>query len=216
VARVGIACVWLVLPPLEIYLISLLVPVFLDRYLIWVMPAFVTLVACGVVALHGTWRPLGLATFGAVLAFNLLGVWMQDSQPIQVRLSCGGCVRNGTPIARGLAHFFRFRYNRYIYSYYAGQGQPWIDGPYTNSGQDQAFVDGWMARGTLGARQAWLIASEVPLWDARGLNRALVGCACNGRRPGGFRPRERNAVHTAVRSEEVTYGRVKKTAARPQ
>ena len=27
----------------------------------------------------------------------------------------------------------------------------------------------WMARGTLGARGAWLIECEAPLWDARGL-----------------------------------------------
>jgi mannosyltransferase len=159
---------WLVLPPLEIYLVSLLVPVFLDRYLIWVMPAFVTLVACGVVALHEAWRPLGLATFGAVLAFNLLGVWMQDSQPIKsdFRAAAAYVMVHQSP---GDLLIFQIPYNRYIFSYYAGQGQPWIDGPYTNSGQDQAFVDGWMARGTLGARQAWLIASEVPLWDARGL-----------------------------------------------
>ena len=48
---------------------------------------------------------------------------------------------------------FQIPYNRYTFDYYAGQGQPWIDGPYTNNGQDQAFVDDWMARGTLGARQ---------------------------------------------------------------
>ena len=82
--RVAGACwlllvLWLLLPPLEIYLVSLLVPVFLDRYLIWVMPAFVTLLACGVVALYGAWRPLGLATLARVLAFNLLGVWLQTA-----------------------------------------------------------------------------------------------------------------------------------------
>ncbi len=159
---------WLLLPPVEIYLVSLLVPVFLDRYLIWVMPAFVTLLACGVVALYGAWRPLGLATFGAVLAFNLLGVWMQDSQPIKsdFRAAAAYVMAHESP---GDLLIFQIPYNRYTFSYYAGEGQPWIDGPYTNRGQDQAFVDGWMARGTMGARRAWLIASEVPLWDARGL-----------------------------------------------
>ncbi len=56
---VALLLAWLVLPPLLIYLVSLGMPIFTDRYLIWAMPAYLGLLACGVVAFYRWWRPLG-------------------------------------------------------------------------------------------------------------------------------------------------------------
>jgi hypothetical protein len=45
---------WLLLPPLLLYLISLSKPLYTDRYLIWIGPALLLLLAQGVAALWGS------------------------------------------------------------------------------------------------------------------------------------------------------------------
>ena len=65
---VALLLIWLLLPPLAVYGVSLGMPLFTDRYLIWAMPAFLALAALGVIALARTWRPLGWVTLGAILA----------------------------------------------------------------------------------------------------------------------------------------------------
>ena len=59
--------IWLLLPPLAVYGVSLGTPLFTDRYLIWAMPAFLALAGLGVIALARTWRSLGWVTLGAIL-----------------------------------------------------------------------------------------------------------------------------------------------------
>ena len=74
---------WLMLPPLLIYLVSLGMPIFTDRYMIWAMPAFLALLACGIVALYRQWRPLGLVLAGFILALNGWSVYLQASQSVK-------------------------------------------------------------------------------------------------------------------------------------
>jgi hypothetical protein len=50
----------------------------------------------------------------------------------------------------------------------------WADGLYTNSGMDPDEVDRGMAAMTTGSRVVWLVATEVPLWDERGLVQAWL------------------------------------------
>jgi mannosyltransferase len=163
---VALLAVWLFLPPLEIYAISLSVPVFLDRYLIWIMPALLALAGLGVVTLAQAARPLGLLTLGAILVFNLDGVRMQTTQPIKADF-------------RSAAHYvmshrqpddlliFQIPYNRFTFSYYSGPDITWMDGPYTNRGENAATVDAWMKPRVGDHQHVWLIASEVSLWDNR-------------------------------------------------
>jgi hypothetical protein len=159
---------WLVLPLIEIYLLSLAVPLFLDRYVIWVMPPFLALLACGVVALARLWRPLGLVTLGAIIALNLIGLAGQTGQPIKAdfRAAAQFVMAHQRP---GDVLVFQIPYNRYTFSYYDRESFAWMDGPYTNRGSDEASVAGWMERGVLGAPGVWLIESEAPLWDERGM-----------------------------------------------
>ena len=44
-----------------------------------------------------------------------------------------------------------------------------MDGLYTNNGMTEAEAADRMARGTAGVKAIWLIASETPMWDQRGL-----------------------------------------------
>jgi hypothetical protein len=45
----------------------------------------------------------------------------------------------------------------------------WADGLYTNAGMTPAEVDRQMADLVAGRRTVWFVASEVALWDERGL-----------------------------------------------
>lgn len=167
--------IWLLLPPLAIYGISFKAPVFTDRYLIWAMPAFLALAGLGVVALTRAWRPLGLATLAAIVTLNLLSAGAQVARPIKsdFRAAAQYVAANRQPADLLL---YQIPYIRYTFAYYAsGQADPndaalrGLDGPYTNHGMSEAEVADRLARATAGARAVWLIASEVPLWDQRGL-----------------------------------------------
>jgi mannosyltransferase len=177
---VGALAGWLFLPPLAVYGISLRVPVFTDRYLIWCMPAFLALVSLGVVALAGVWRPLGVAVLAGILVASLAGVWAQSSQPIKADFrAAADFVR--THQQPGDLLLFQIPYGRYTFSYYSNDGVPdglpmmgglsWVEGPFTNNGASEAAVAEQMAEETNGARAVWLIASEAPLWDQRELTR---------------------------------------------
>jgi mannosyltransferase len=180
---VTMLAVWLFLPPLAVYCISLGMPVFTDRYLIWCMPAFLALASLGTVALARVWRPLGATVLVAMLAASLAGTWAQSSRPIKsdFRSAARFVLDHQQP---GDLLIFQIPYSRYAFSYYSNAGKPeepsttgklpWMDGPFTNNGVNEVAVAEQMARGTAGSRAAWLIASEVPMWDQRELTRAWL------------------------------------------
>jgi len=172
-SRVALLLIWLLWPPLAIYGISLGMPIFADRYLIWTLPAFLALLALGVVALAQAWRPLGYATLGALLALNLAGDWQQVHQPIKAdfRAAADFVVAHQKPDDLLM---FQIPYNRHTFTYYSGDGFSWVDGPYTNQGMTEAELAAKMTDKTTGARAVWLIASEASMWDARGLTQAWL------------------------------------------
>ena len=166
---------WLVLPPLLIYLVSLGMPVFTDRYLIWAMPAFLALLACGIVGLLAEWRPLGIAVGAAIIALNGWSVYLQATQPIKAdfRAAAAYVLARWQP---GDALMYQIPYNRYTFTYYASpahdpEDPAWqgVEGPYTNAGMGEAEADAWMATRIGGAERVWLISSEAPMWDERDL-----------------------------------------------
>lgn len=165
---------WLVVPLIALYGISLRVPMFLDRYVIWTMPAFLALAGLGAAALLRAWRPLGYVVVGAVVALNLTGVWTQASRPIKSDFR-GAAQFVAAHAQPGDRLIFQMPYNHYIFSYYYGAlPDGWVDGPYTNGGLPAAGVDAHLAHGLGAAPAAWLIASEAPLWDRAGLTQAWL------------------------------------------
>ncbi len=71
---------------------------------------------------------------------------------------------------------YQIPYNRFTFTYYAGGRQDpedpaWtgVDGPYTNYGMSEAEADAWIATRLGGAQVVWLVLSEAPMWDGRGL-----------------------------------------------
>jgi 4-amino-4-deoxy-L-arabinose transferase-like glycosyltransferase len=164
---------WLVLPLLAISVVSLRVPMFLDRYMIWTMPAFLALTGMGVCALLRAWRPLGLMTAGAVLALNIVGVWEQGHQPVKSDFRAAAQFVAAHAQA-GDRLIFQMPYNRFTFTYYYGELPTWVDGPYTNGGMPEAEVDGYLAREVGSAPGVWLVDSEAALWDEDGLVQAWL------------------------------------------
>jgi uncharacterized membrane protein len=170
---------WLFLPPLSLFGISLGMPIFADRYVIWVMPAFLALWALGVSALTKAWRPLGLLTAGALLAFNLIGIWDQAQQPIKADFRSAAAFVAGHQRPGDLL-IFQIPYIRFNFRYYSDQLTPsfdrlqGIDGPYTNDGLGEDAVAEIIATGTAQAPAVWLVASEMSMWDQRGLTQAWL------------------------------------------
>ncbi len=66
-----LAC-WLLVPVLAVYFISFARPIFYERYLVIVLPAFLLSVAAGALTLGRVWTPLGLGALAALCAPALL------------------------------------------------------------------------------------------------------------------------------------------------
>lgn len=164
--------VWLLLPPLAIYGVSLGMPIFLDRYLIWIAPAFLALAAAGALALGRLWRPLTPALIAAILAWNVVGVATQASQIIKPDFRGAAAFVAAHAAADDLL-IFQIAYNRPTFTYYAGERWQMFDGPVTD-GLSQAELDNAMTEGVGRAAAAWLVASEAEMWDSRGLTQGWL------------------------------------------
>ncbi len=161
---------WLSLPPLLLFLVSLSKPLYTDRYVIWIAPALLILLAQGVAALAGMWRPLGVAALTALLAAGLLSGWRQMQTPIKSDFRAVAAYVEAQRQPGDLL-LFQIPYNRIVYEYYAGPQAAAVDGRYTNSGSPEAQVDEEMRRAVGNAPAVWLIASEEETWDQRRLVR---------------------------------------------
>jgi hypothetical protein len=164
---------WVLLPPLIVYLISLRVAVFEDRYLIYITPAFYLIIALGLMLIR-QYRPW-LANLGLmmILFINLRGIWVQQSEPIK-------------PDFRGAAHYLRqassspatimvqMPYLQYTLTYYYGDDYTLLEGLWTNNGTSPEVVAADMTRLTAGLDDLWLIVSEEDLWDQRHLTRSWL------------------------------------------
>jgi hypothetical protein len=185
------ALIWLVLPLLCIWLISLRQPLFTDRYLIWTAPAFYFLIAQALVTLAGSgdWtRWVVVPLLGGTLLASLVNLQLQASEPIKADFRAAaayvagyGETHHGSaePQAGSFEELiiFQIPYARYTFDYYFPmEGYPHAEGLYTNHrgpsggyqmGKDQAWQQ--MRAMTASHDAAWLVASEVAMWDERGL-----------------------------------------------
>jgi mannosyltransferase len=165
--------IWLLLPILLVYLISLRTPIFEPRYLIYITPAFYLLAGLGIVALsRQSWVAAGLA-LAVVLSFSLLGVWVQATVPIKsdFRAAAGYITihrQNNMPI------MFQMPYVRDTFDYYFDDEYVALEGPWTNGGESEADVEDRMGRLLEAYPEMWLVASESWLWDSRDLTQSWL------------------------------------------
>jgi uncharacterized membrane protein len=159
---------WLAAPVLAVYLVSLGMPIFTDRYLLYVTPAYALLLARGSVAIGQRWRPGQMLVSLLLVLFLAQGWWMQATHAIKSDF-------------RGAAHLvaenhqsgdlvvFQIPYGRYTFEYYYRQPFEGAEGLYTNHGMSETEVDRQMRVMTAGRPTVWLVGTEMEMWDQRHL-----------------------------------------------
>lgn len=169
----GTLVVWLLLPPLAVYLISLRVPIFEDRYLIYITPAFYLLVVVGLLLLRHHSRLLAGLALGLMLTINLLGVWLQQRGPIKADFrAAADYLASQSP--RPAAIMIQMPYLQYTLDYYYPYPYQFIGGLWTNDGKSEATVETTMQQQTAALADLWLVISEEETWDQRRLVRSWL------------------------------------------
>lgn len=159
---------WLIVPPLLLFFISMRKPLFTDRYLIWVAPAFYVLLGAGVLEVRRRWKLLAGALLALLLVLNLQAVWYQSHTKIKADM------RSAVQYVENLREpndllLFLMPYVRHTYTYYSQGIKPWADPPYSNAGATSNEVAEQLAEITEGYQTVWLVESEPEMWDRRGL-----------------------------------------------
>jgi mannosyltransferase len=158
---------YLFVPIVCLFLISLGMPIFTDRYLITVVPAFLLLLAAGVLAVRERGALLAALCLGLVLLANLYVVALQGNTPIKSDFR--SAARYVAQDGRGDLMVFLIPHGRPVFEYYYEDVFGWANAPYTNRGLGPRGVAREMKTATSGHRQVWLIVTEPELWDSRGL-----------------------------------------------
>jgi mannosyltransferase len=166
---------WAVLPLVALYLISTRRPLFTERYLIWTLPAWWLFIAGALVGLArrgraGHWLATGWIAGLAIT--GLLGIGYQWRTPVRAdfRAAAATVARGYEP---GELVVFQIPYLQTTFDYYAeGLDYEAAEGPYTNYGNTPEETTDYLEGVTTGHRRVWLILSEAPMWDARGLTAA--------------------------------------------
>jgi hypothetical protein len=168
-----VLALWALLPPLLVYLISLRVPVFEDRYLIYVTPAFYLLVTAGLVAIRHHWRWLAALCLSLILTINLMGLWQQQRQPIKADFRAAGQYLLNLP-QRPSTIMVQIPYLKYTLKYYYPRDYTLLEGLWTNDGKSESTVHTEMTELTTSLTDLWLVVSEEEMWDSRRLTRAWL------------------------------------------
>lgn len=166
---------WALIPTLAIALVSISRPLFTDRYLIWIQPAFYLAVALGVYALWKWFKPLGALAWMVLLIVNTDGLLMQAATPFKsdFRSAARAIEREIKPDDLLV---FQIPHVRHTFDYYFRQPYQATGGPYTNYPGD---FNGYQSHDAAvleeirpmfaGQHTVWLVSSEAAMWDARNL-----------------------------------------------
>ncbi|MCC6455658.1 MAG: hypothetical protein IT328_11980 [Caldilineaceae bacterium] len=179
---------WALVPVVGIYALSLRQPIFTDRYVIWIAPALMMLVALGLVVVRRyAWifgRVLSVGLLVYVLGFWVYAGWQQKTETTKydLRAGVGYVAEHRTPDSLLI---LQIPHMEWAYRYYTSDFGPrpfagsdarlgaWTGGLWTNQGwpDDAARLDvaQQMAMQTAGYADVWVLRSEVEMWDQRHL-----------------------------------------------
>jgi 4-amino-4-deoxy-L-arabinose transferase-like glycosyltransferase len=159
---------WLAAPVAAVYAISLGMPIFTDRYLIYVAPAYALILARGLIGLGRHWRWAQVLAAVLLIVFLAQGWWTQTAHPIKsdFRSAARLVAEHHQPADLIL---FQIPYGRYTFEYYYRQPFESAEGLYTNHGMSEVEAGRQMQTLTADRATVWLIGTEMEMWDRRHL-----------------------------------------------
>lgn len=179
---------WLFVPIATIYALSLRQPVYTDRYIIWIAPAAMILLALGVRALYQNSgriaTPLVVLLLLYMLSLWLQMGWRQKNETIKydLRSAIDYVAARRSPetlLVLQIPHLeysYRYYTSEYDLALFA-ESDPrlgrWVGGLWTNGGlpdeQARTIANQQMQEITAGVQEFWVLSSEVEMWDTRHL-----------------------------------------------
>ena len=171
--RAGLGLViWAGLPIVELYLVSLRRPLFTERYLIWILPALLILAAGGLAGLAQRGKIARLVALGwtaGLVVVGLMGTSHQWGTPVRADFRSAAALLTDHYQPDELI-VFQIPYLQATFDYYAPElSYQAAEGPYTNWGNSAEEIATYLQATTAGYSVVWLVLSEAPMWDARGL-----------------------------------------------
>jgi hypothetical protein len=168
--------VWMLLPLLGIWFLSMRQPIFTNRYLVWAAPALYLLAATGYVVLFHRGRVGAIAAIGLlllVLVGDAQALQYQAGQPIKPDFRSAAAYleehyRPGDLIVFHLS-YMENNFDFYFTGNYDGWGAP-----APASGWSEADIDQRLRANTSGRGAVWLVLSEAQMWDPQGLVKAWM------------------------------------------
>ena len=164
---------WTLLPPLLVYLISLRVRVFEDRYLIYIVPAFYLLAAVGLWLVKTYARWLAGVCLALLIVVNVTGMWQQQRRPIKADFRAAAAYLSAQPI-KPTVIMIQIPYLQHTFNYYYHADYKLREGLWTNDNKTEASAAAEMAALTADISDLWLVVSEEDLWDKRHLTRTWL------------------------------------------
>jgi hypothetical protein len=149
------------------------VPVFEDRYLIYITPAFYLLIAIGLILLWQHSRWLAGICLSLILIINLVGIWQQQRRPLKADFRAVAEYLSSQPTPPS-AIMIQIPYLQYTLDYYYPGNYTLLEGLWTNDDKTETTVNAEMTALTANLTDLWLIVSEEDLWDKRHLTRAWL------------------------------------------
>jgi mannosyltransferase len=170
---VAAAWAWLVVPLIGLNLISTRLPLFVDRYMIWIAPAYFLILARGLDQLRRRSTLVVSVCLAGILTLNGVAIWQQSAEPIKSDFrSAAAYVRQHRQ--PGELALFHLSYVRDTFEYYGGNASPAAGGVATDEQTTPEAVDAAMRERTAGYGVVWLILSEPEMWDQRGMTVAWL------------------------------------------
>ena len=159
---------YLFLPIIGMYLISLGMPIFADRYLIYVAPAFYLILGRGLAAVKLQSNVVFALCLALVLTLNVQSIWAQSH--IEIKSDFRSAARHfALRREPDDLTIFLMPYVRQTFEYYyRGDYRP-ANSPCTNDGMSESKLEAILGKMTEGYRGIWLVASETEQCDSRGL-----------------------------------------------
>jgi mannosyltransferase len=164
---------WIFIPTLTIHLISLRVPVFEDRYVIYITPAVYLVIISGILLVRHHAKPVAALCLALVLTVNLTGIWQQQHKPIKADFRAVARHLAAQPVPPATIAL-QIPYLVKTFDYYYPYEYTFIEGLWTNDGKTAEEVHAGMERLTADIADLWLVVSEESMWDNRQLMRSWL------------------------------------------